>query len=118
MSRQATPALAESHRQQVETVHPAMVKANLHSVETRDLTLEEARLLAGQIVADVLHDTDTYLKEYGDKSQVGRWKRGEENPNLAKLIQRAEARKAMAKALLRTVPRTRERTVFEIEEAV
>lgn len=105
------------HRLLVESPRPTQAKADLHSVENRDLTLAEAQALAGHIVADVLHETDSELKEFGDKSQVGRWKRGTENPNLAKLIQRADARRAMAKALLRTVPRVRGYTVFEIEEA-
>lgn len=114
------PSVAEapviSPRQRVENVKPRQAKADLHSVEKRDLTLDEAKALAGEIVADVLHDTDSQLKEFGDKSQVARWKRGEENPNLAKLIQRVDARKAMVKALLKTVPRARARWVVEIKE--
>lgn len=90
---------------------------HIHQVDAGDLTLDHAKVLAGQIVSTVLHDTDSPLKEFGDKSQVGRWTRGEENPILARLIQRRDARKAMAKALLRSCDGVRERTVFEFEES-
>jgi hypothetical protein len=93
----------------------------LNPVETRDfsrdLTLDEARALVGKVVADVIGDTRAALKEFGDKGAVSRWKDGKENPNLARLIASVDARKAMAKALLRSCGEcVRERTVFEIEE--
>ena len=111
-------SLRASHRERLESVQPVPAKAVLKPVETRgDLTLEQAELLAGAIVTAVLDDTKAALKEYGAPAQVWRWKQGEENPNLARLLQKVEARKAMARAILRSVPRVRERVVFEIEEA-
>jgi hypothetical protein len=87
----------------------------LHKVETGDLPLEAAKQLAGAIVADVLHDTRAVAKEYGDRSAVGRWTRGEENPNLARLIQTAAARKAMAKALLKSLPDVEHTETFKFK---
>ncbi len=95
---------------------------DLNAVEnveiSRDLSLDQAKALSGQIVSEVLKATDAPAKAYGDKGAVSRWRAGAENPNLAKLIQTAEARKAMAKVLLRSCGEcVRERTVFEIEES-
>jgi hypothetical protein len=77
------------------------VCGDLHKVE-RDLSIEAAKALVGRVVANTLRLTGTLLKELGDKSQVGRWKRGEENPNLARLIQREDVRRAFALELLAT----------------
>lgn len=97
-------------------------EGDLNAVESReivrDLTLDEAKTLAGELVRAVIKGTDAALKQYGDKGQVSRWCAGSENPNLARLIQSMDARKVMAKALLRTCGDcVRERTVFEIEES-
>lgn len=102
----------------VENVRPSMAKADLYQVENGDLTLEQARELSGELVTAVLHDTDSALKAYGDKAQVSRWKKGTENPNLARLLQKADARRAMAKALLRSVGGVRVLVTFEFEEKV
>ena len=91
-------------------------EAVLHKVENDDLPLEKAKELAGEIVRAVLKDTDATAKEFGDKSQVGRWARGLENPNLAKLIASTERRKAMARALLKSCGGVKRREVWEIEE--
>lgn len=84
---------------------------DLNAVE---MSLEQARILAGQIVTAAMGGTP--LKTIADKGQVSRWCAGAENPNLAKLIASAERRKAMAKALLRSCRGVRVREVIEIEE--
>jgi hypothetical protein len=65
------------------------------------LSLEQARGLAADIVAAVIAESGESLKAFGDPSQVKRWTQGE-NPNLARLIQKTDGRKAMAKALLKS----------------
>lgn len=97
-------------------------EAVLNPVEShesaRELTLDAAKALVGRVVSDVIRETDAALKEFGDKGAVSRWCQGKENPNLARLIQSTEARKAMAKSLLRSCGEcVKERTVFEIEES-
>lgn len=87
----------------------------LNPVENGDLPIEAAKELTGAIVSAVLHDTRSQLKEFGDKGAVGRWTTGKENPNFARLIQSADARKAMAKALLRTVPGVEIEETFRIK---
>lgn len=97
-------------------------RPNLNPVENvdfpRDLTLDEAKALSGHVVREVMKALDAPAKAFGDKGAVSRWCAGTENPNLAKLIQSVEGRKAMAKSLLRSCGDcVRERVVFEIEEA-
>lgn len=93
----------------------------VNEVDTGELSMELAQKLAGELVCAVLHETQMPMKALGDKGLVSRWASGEQNPNLAKLIQRQDARKSMAKALLkscddydvieefRVVPKRRER---------
>jgi hypothetical protein len=76
-------------------------ESHIQKVDTRDLSLEKARGLAADIVSAVITESGAPLKAYGDPSQVKRWTQGE-NPNLARLLQKTEGRKAMAKALLKS----------------
>ena len=85
----------------------------INEVDNRELSLAEAKELAGAIVAATVDGEP--LKAVGDKGQVSRWKQGE-NPNFARLIASTERRKAMARALLKTCKGVRLREVFEIEE--
>lgn len=73
---------------------------DLNKVENGELPLELAQKLAGELVTAVLNETQLPMKALGDKGAVGRWTTGKENPNLARLIQRTDARKVMAKRLL------------------
>ena len=98
--RQQSPAVPP--RQPVEKAPICEACADLHSVEELELPLDDARALVGRVVANTLRLTGSFLKEFGDKSQVGRWKRGEENPNLARLAQREAVRRAFALELLAT----------------
>lgn len=88
-------------------------EAPINDVDTRELSLADAKELAGQIVAATVDGEP--LKAVGDKGQVSRWKQGE-NPNFARLIASADRRKAMARALLKSCKGVRLREVFEIEE--
>lgn len=81
--------------------------------DNRELSLADAKELAGQIVAATVDGQP--LKAVADSGQVARWKQGE-NPNLARLIASQERRKAMARALLKSCTGVRLREVFEIEE--
>jgi hypothetical protein len=93
--RQASPAPTPPPR--VENRRAS----DLHPVET-ELPLAAAKALVGRVVANTLRLTESFLKEFGDKSQVRRWARGEENPNLARLAQRPEVRRVLALELLAT----------------
>jgi hypothetical protein len=75
-------------------------RSEVNDVDSSDLSMEIAQQLAGELVTCVLHTTKTPPKEWGDKGQVSRWASGQSNPNLARLIQKSDGRKAMAKRLL------------------
>ena len=68
-----------------------------------DLTLDQARALVGQVFTETLTLTGTALKDYGDPSQVGKWKTGD-NPNLLRIAQRTAVRRRFALQLLATCP--------------
>lgn len=73
--------------------------APLHEVET-ELPIDLAKADIGRAVELTLQRTGSGLKDFGDKSQVGRWCKGQENPNIARLWQRPNVRREFLVALL------------------
>lgn len=81
---------------------PTLVKRLDEGHEARiqklDMSLEEAKSRVGRAVKAAIRRSDASLKDFGDPSQVNRWTLGE-NPNVARLFQRADTRREFIRAL-------------------
>lgn len=105
MPRSVQLNLPPSPLERVEMSQPVL----LHKEE---MSLDEAKAVVGRAVKSAIRIVGAGLKDFGDKSQVGRWCSGQENPNLARLWQDPEVRRVVLLALIK------ESELFDVETHV
>lgn len=71
---------------------------DIQKLDTADLSLDDARQAVGRAIARAIARSDSSLKDFGDESQVNRWKKGE-NPNFARLWRCRRMRRELLVAL-------------------